>query len=262
MRLCRTFFLTVLSALVLLAPLPSAHAQGYNYFRTPAIISLNVVNAVSVFAPGTVLHVEMLGTPGALATFDVGGVQHGIPMAEVSPGRYEGSLAIAPGMWVNDARIVGHLRMNGMATRLATDSGITIGYAPPSDIYSATRTERTTVTTSVPDVSVRPIYVNVTYPAAGQRVSRDFVVTGTTVPFASLRIVAHNRPMGGPEGSLFGTQTVSVSGMADQMGRFALPVHLTDGFINELGVDLRVRAIDTVTASSRQVEFNIATGGD
>lgn len=63
---------------------------------------------------GDTLRVIATGDAGASASFDIMGVRTGVPMTEVSPGRYEGNLNIASGMNANNSTVVVHLMKNGL----------------------------------------------------------------------------------------------------------------------------------------------------
>lgn len=57
--------------------------------------------------------VELRGTPGGAATFDIFGVAQGIAMQEVSPGIYRGSYRVRSADNVLSAALFGHLRVGG-----------------------------------------------------------------------------------------------------------------------------------------------------
>lgn len=63
---------------------------------------------------GDTLRVIATGDAGASASFDIMGVRTGVPMTEVSPGRYEGNLTIASGMNASNSTVVVHLTKNGL----------------------------------------------------------------------------------------------------------------------------------------------------
>lgn len=63
---------------------------------------------------GDTLRVIATGDAGASASFDIMGTRTGVPMTEVSPGRYEGNLTIASGMNASNSTVVVHLMKNGL----------------------------------------------------------------------------------------------------------------------------------------------------
>ncbi|TAM75525.1 hypothetical protein EPN44_08730 [bacterium] len=86
---------------------------------------------------GQTLNVTMVGTPGGTATFDLGPIVRGLPMAEVSPGRYRGSLPIDAGLNLTDISVFGELAVNGVAApRAEAPAQLSVATTPPqlSDI--------------------------------------------------------------------------------------------------------------------------------
>lgn len=63
---------------------------------------------------GDTLRVIATGDAGASASFDIMGVRTGVPMTEVSPGRYEGNLTVSSGMNASNSTVVVRLVKNGL----------------------------------------------------------------------------------------------------------------------------------------------------
>lgn len=74
---------------------------------------------------GDALTVDLFGTPGGNAWFDIAGVTAGVPMTEIAPGHYQGTYVIEPGMQARNAYVVGHLRVLGQES-MAPAKAITI----------------------------------------------------------------------------------------------------------------------------------------
>ncbi|MGV7220968.1 MAG: GNA1162 family protein [Nitrospinales bacterium] len=62
------------------------------------------------FATRDTIMVRIIGHPGLTAQFDIGSWKTGIPMKEVSPGRYEGGYQVKPEDQVDKALIIGSLK--------------------------------------------------------------------------------------------------------------------------------------------------------
>jgi hypothetical protein len=95
------------------APQPAKPAQ-------PVQLALNrfVATPVDKLEPGTELRFTAEGTPGQKATFSIENVASGIPMREVSPGRYEGTYTLKRlDKVTGGVPIVATLEGNGQAVR-------------------------------------------------------------------------------------------------------------------------------------------------
>ena len=78
---------------------PGAGAPAPSSSRTsPARLAIREVTTWpgGTLQAGDALVVSATATPGGLATFDVGEVAHGMPMAETSPGQYRGVMVVPP----------------------------------------------------------------------------------------------------------------------------------------------------------------------
>ncbi len=62
------------------------------------------------FAAHDIIQVRIIGNPGLTAQFDIGSWKTGIPMQEITPGRYEGSYKIQPEDQVDKVLIIGSLK--------------------------------------------------------------------------------------------------------------------------------------------------------
>lgn len=81
--------------------------------------------------PGDVIMVELSGTPGAKASFEIRYFMPAVPMKEVSPGRYRGQIKVPADKSVTNAPVVGYMTLSGakaspvQAAKLVTiDGGI------------------------------------------------------------------------------------------------------------------------------------------
>jgi len=68
------------------------------------------INQNKHFATHDTILVRIIGHPGLTAQFDIGSWKTGIPMKEVTPGRYEGSYEVKPEDYVDKALIIGSLK--------------------------------------------------------------------------------------------------------------------------------------------------------
>ncbi|TAM86297.1 copper amine oxidase N-terminal domain-containing protein [bacterium] len=96
-----------------------------------------VTDAARPLRAGQTLSVTMVGTPGGTATFDLGPIVKGLPMAEVAPGHYRGSLPIGEGLNLTDISVFGELVVNGVtAPRAEAPTQLSVATTPPqiSDI--------------------------------------------------------------------------------------------------------------------------------
>lgn len=83
-----------------------------------------VVSPQRVLRGGDTLRVIMTGDAGGQATFDIVGFRTGIPMSEVSSGRYEGTLNITDDMDVDNAALVVHLTRNNLTATSSASTSI------------------------------------------------------------------------------------------------------------------------------------------
>ena len=202
------------------------------------ITSLYTLNSGGRYLPGDAMLVVMNGSPGALATFDVVDLGSGIPMDEVSPGRYEGAMLVDDSMQIHAAALTGHLEHHGAQASFTASTTVTLGYG-----YEPSLNAPPTV-----------MFVKVSYPVAGQAVSPSFSVTGSTVPFAQVAVVAFAPPP--MNVTAYTPKKMTFLGSADATGQFTVPVQIEAG----AGVNLVVRVIATdAQQNSRQIEMRVTT---
>lgn len=208
---------------VVVVPVPPAR---------PAITSVSH-SAVGPLQPGDVLTVTMMGTPGAMAAFDVTGAAKTVAMTEKLPGQYVGTYTVQADVTPStEPRTVSvHLARDGQVVAMDATQPIVIG------------------------AQLKNVFVSVDSPLRGQKVARDFKVTGKTLPFATVEVRAqelhHTLIVFDARGDW-----VEAKGQADAAGRFAIPIHMPLEGTHR--VSLEVRAIDTQGNVSKKVEYGIA----
>lgn len=87
------------------APAPTPTAAPIQ----PQVDNVYLLNSNGYFLWGDTIHVVLWGTPRGFATFDVAKVTYSVPMTEMSPGRYEGTLCVDETMHDDDTYLVAHL---------------------------------------------------------------------------------------------------------------------------------------------------------
>lgn len=200
---------------------PEPVAQAPEKLRIDDVVH----SAAGPLTVGDRLHVVMTGGAGGEATFDLMGVQSGIPMREVRPGRYEGTLNIPAGANLQEANVVAHLvSPDGEETMQEAGRAVTFG-------------------SQAPPVPPPPQYVvgkiDIWNLRGGMTVDRHFYLEGKTVPNATLHVVA--QPQSQP-GGLPG-RMVKVDGTSDADGYFYLDVDASSLPIHSM-VDTTVNVSD------------------
>lgn len=227
---------TALTAVYLLLSLSvAARAQDAAPDLAPRIETV-VTNAQSPLLPGDILTVEAEATPRGQATFELLGTALDVPMQEVSPGRYLGTYTIPKTLEPTRTSLVVHLTVEG---RVAEKE-----YERPVVLAPQEAGRRTA-----------PLFLTVTSPAAGQKLSDDFVVTGQTQEHARIRIEATIVHWLIPGIIRYGDRTVVVEGLADSHGDFAVPLRLGT---TARTVDLKVQSSNNAGAVSRRVRLKIS----
>jgi len=89
-------------------------------------------NADHAFHAGQNVHVQMEGTPGGLARFDLSNIMIDNAMRETYPGHYEGDYRVGVGTNLADAPIVVRLRKSGEEAVAQAPDALTIITTPPS----------------------------------------------------------------------------------------------------------------------------------
>jgi hypothetical protein len=81
---------------------------------------------------GDKVSVTMHGTPGGLASFDIGPYILNQPLTESSPGSYSATYTVRPGMNFADAPVFGHLNVRGTeAPRGESVATVSVSTQPP-----------------------------------------------------------------------------------------------------------------------------------
>lgn len=103
-----------------------------------AITSLTIdTHGKKLLAAGDVLQVNVVGTPGGSATFDLAGIVAGSPMHEISPGTYSGFYVVRAGRDVNDVHAYAHLSVNGTTADATSDDTVSVAGRAPSVVASS-----------------------------------------------------------------------------------------------------------------------------
>jgi len=117
-RVARMLWLALLAGAALAPSVVVSAASGERFFpfnapadpQAPRISALDVA-PVTTLAPGTQLHFELRGTPGADASLRIDGARRVLGLAEVAPGQYQGIYTVdAADRIAPDATVVGNLR--------------------------------------------------------------------------------------------------------------------------------------------------------
>lgn len=104
---------------------------------TPAPPGAVAITSVSVgvsrpLREGEALPVTLRGTPGGVATYDIGPYVEGLPMRESAPGTYTAIYQIPRGANLSNVPIFGHLRMGSIsAPRAESNSEVSAASEPP-----------------------------------------------------------------------------------------------------------------------------------
>lgn len=174
---------------------------------------------------GDVLKVSMIGTPGGTATLDIGHFASAIPMTETAPGHYRAEFTVTPNAPVGAAPcdVSVHLMKNGLEADRKAPNPVAFGG------------------------QLGNVFVRVTSPLHGQKVMTNFVVSGETLPFATVTIRCGHRG--------------EATGKANAQGHFEIPMHA--GFYKGNHHEpLIVTATDSEGRISRKIQYDIAIGGE
>ena len=104
---------------------------------TPAPAGAVVITSVAAAIPrplreGESVPVTLRGTPGGVATYDIGPYVEGLPMKEAAPGVYTSTYQIPHGANLSNVPIFGHLRVGSVAApRRESGSEISAASEPP-----------------------------------------------------------------------------------------------------------------------------------
>jgi len=109
-------------------------------------------DATAPLRSGETLTVEMEGTPGGRAAFDLVGVATGVPMTETRPGHYTARMKVPAGLSVGNARVFGRLTVGNRQAPLV-QSGTTVAIdAIPPRIVDLTPASGSRVAEARPDI--------------------------------------------------------------------------------------------------------------
>jgi hypothetical protein len=90
-----------------------------------------------LLAAGDVLQVNVVGTPGGSASFDLAGIIAGAAMHEISPGTYTGFYVVRAGRNVNDVHAYAHISANGTTANATSDDTVSVAGRTPSIVASS-----------------------------------------------------------------------------------------------------------------------------
>jgi hypothetical protein len=103
-----------------------------------AIQSLTIdTHGKKLLAAGDVLQVNVVGTPGGSATFDLAGIIAGAAMHEISPGTYTGFYVVRAGRNVNDVYAYAQLSVNGTSANATSEETVSVAGRAPSIVASS-----------------------------------------------------------------------------------------------------------------------------
>jgi hypothetical protein len=103
-----------------------------------AIQSLTIdTHGKTLLAAGDVLQVNVVGTPGGSATFDLAGIIAGAAMHEISAGTYSGFYVVRAGRNVNDVHAYAHLSVNGTTANATSHETVSVAGRAPSIVDSS-----------------------------------------------------------------------------------------------------------------------------
>lgn len=130
--------------------------------ETPAArleIQSVVHSASGALRPGDRLQVVMTGDPGGQAFFDVLGAFENVPMREVRPGRYEGTVTIPNNVEIRRGTVVGRLTgEGGQESQLEASRAISFGAGQannPGNLGNVTPQPNSTVNQLRPNIRVQ-----------------------------------------------------------------------------------------------------------
>jgi hypothetical protein len=157
---------------------------------------------------GDALNVTMHGTPGGLASFDVGPYVQNLSLKETSPGQYTGSYVIPRGVNFADAPIFGHLNAHGAdAPQAESQTTVSAATEPPAITDFAPDIG---VTVNNPRPSIYGTFASGTVPVNPS--SERIVVNGHDVTSSSMRtgrFIHYTPGIDYPPGAMHVTVSVS-----------------------------------------------------
>ncbi|HEY5094102.1 MAG TPA: copper amine oxidase N-terminal domain-containing protein [Candidatus Eremiobacteraceae bacterium] len=103
-----------------------------------AISSLTIdTHGKKLLESGDVLQVNVVGTQGGRATFDLAGIIAGAAMHEISSGTYSGFYVVRAGRNVNDVHAYAHLTVNGTTANATSDETVSVAGRTPSVVATS-----------------------------------------------------------------------------------------------------------------------------
>jgi len=111
-------------------------------------------DATGMLRAGAEVRVTMVGPPGGIATFDVGGLRRDIPMREDQqrPGRYLGTYTVPQGITAKEVPIIGQVTVGGRAAPLIqSGTPLNLDSEPPAVTEVAPGT-KSVVQNAQPDI--------------------------------------------------------------------------------------------------------------
>ncbi|MEW6281842.1 MAG: hypothetical protein AB1758_24765, partial [Candidatus Eremiobacterota bacterium] len=149
----------------------------------PQIDSL-VVSPARDLEPGDVLQVVVAGTAGCTASFDILGVIEEVPLPEVRPGRYQGTLTVTPDMGTQEAALVARLRKGEQEALKEASRPITVELPRPAARPVLLPAPGTRSSNPRPDigVSMAPLPANLRMWVDGNEVSLR--ISGNTAAYS------------------------------------------------------------------------------
>jgi hypothetical protein len=218
-------------------PAPPAPVPSPPVTTTRPAIDAIVLNTHNALRPGDTLIVTATGTPGATATFDLTGVENGIPMREISAGRYEGRVTVSSGWRQGSTPLLVSFVKDGLTAVRQAPLAVTIG------------------NTTTPN----RIFVNITSPLSGTVVNETTEIRGLTMPFATVNVEAKLRRPLIPGIIDVDTRTITSRVQADASGQFSVPLVLGSQ-PNGTTMELRVSATDTAGNTSDTQSYTVSVG--
>lgn len=183
---------------------------------------------------GETVTVTALGPPNGRATFDVGAMESGIPMDEISPGTYIGIYHVKSGDSFSNSNLVGHLMLRNGDTFLASSPAINnlISFDTSTSLNQSSN-----YVSTVNNIGYRTgvTFLNL---KNGDTISGPFVLHGLTAPYMDVLV---NVQASGGRRNTFATHS-------DSSGNFFLPIPASQ---------LSLGTAYTITATTRDTQGNL-----
>jgi len=118
---------------------------------TPVIESVSV-SPEHPLRKGDTLYVNLRGTPGGLASYDLGPYVTGLPLRESPSGSYAGNYKVTPGVNFADVPVFGHLNVRGAEAPAGESSTLVSVSTEPPGINDFAPGNGVTVNNSRPSI--------------------------------------------------------------------------------------------------------------